>query len=87
MIFKQGNEIHENYHATGPWAILHILYQGSIITSNKSNKYTVMFGQKQETATFDLYFADKNNPLIPDLLNKFRCIDSLLPAMPIQKEP
>lgn len=61
----------------GPWALFRFLQSGTLIPLNDPQKYVLTIPLGNDKAVYHIITDNRINPLIPDVLNRFVCPNSL----------
>jgi len=59
--------------ASGPWALLRLLRQGSLASAGGAERYTLTFRSGERSMTYELRASSIVNPLASTVLQEFRC--------------
>jgi type VI secretion system protein ImpL len=59
--------------ASGPWALFHLIAQGSSRQDGTPDRFTLVFQQGDRRATFLVRAASVVNPFVPGATQDFRC--------------
>ena len=59
--------------ATGPWALFHLIAQGSLQQTGAADRYTLSFTVGDRHASFELRAGSVQNPFAPGVLKDFQC--------------